>query len=165
MITINLLPEESRAPVTVSLQQFSHSPLAMMLAGGLAGVTLLFVGARAVQHARLTRVTAQIQQCLPHKTTVEQLRDAVAALRARHAIYERLDHGRSQWARLLNVLSDVMPDGVWLTELSLDAPQAVLTLEGSAIGEGEEKVNRIGRLVQALKVDPVFSAAARDIQI
>lgn len=165
MITINLLPAESRGRTAVSLQQVSRSPLVLLIVGGLIGVTLCFVGVRLAQQARLRRITDQIQQLLPHKMQVTHVKEEVDALRARHAVYERLNRERSQWAKLLSALATVMPDGVWLTDLSLDLPQTTLTLEGSAIGEGEEKVNRIGRLVQALKVDPVFSAGTRDIQI
>ena len=165
MITINLLPRDSRTSATASLQQFSRSPLAVVMVGALAGLTLLFVVVKGVQQVRLTRVTGEIQQRMSRKAMVDRLKETVGTLRARHAVYARLDRDRSQWARRLNALSTVMPEGVWLTDLSVDPQQAVLTLEGSAIGEGEEKMNRLGRLVQELKRDPVFSMAVRDVQI
>ena len=79
-------------------------------------------------------------------------------------MFERLSHARSQWAHHLNVLSDVTPDGVWLTDFALD-PDKGLVIQGSALAKGGEEIVRINRLVDGLNNDEQVSQVLRNIQI
>jgi len=164
MIAINLLPEASRKPQAASWQQFPRSPLALLLSGALVGVSALLLLIQGVEQAQLARLSAQIKQLETRKQAVDQLKQSVDALRSQQAVYRRLDRARSRWARHLNVLSDVTPDGVWFTDLSVDAAKG-FTLAGRAIVHGGEEMVRIGQLVKDLKTDPGFSETVRDIQI
>jgi len=164
MIGINLLPESYRKPPSSPVQRFHRSPLMLLVLGTMAGLVLFLVGIMQIRQARFGQLTARIQQLESQKTVVDELRAAVQKLRDQQAVFQRLGYERSQWARRLNLLSDLIPAGVWFTDLSLDQLRG-LVIQGSAMSEGGEEMVRIGRLVQDLKVDPVFSAMVRDVQI
>jgi Tfp pilus assembly protein PilN len=164
MITINLLPEAHRKPKISSVQQFHRSPLAILIVGAMVGVGLLLWATVLIHQARLAQLNDRIRRLEPKQAAAQELLASVQQLRDQQALFRRLAHERSQWARHLNRLSDAIPEGVWLTDLSLD-PVKGLTIQGSAIAGGGEEMVRIGRLVQELKTDEAFSSAITDIQI
>ncbi len=164
MISINLLPESYRQPVTSPIQQFHRSPLALAVIAGLVGVALVLVGGVQVRQAAVNGITARLQQLAAKKTEVDELNVLLRALREQYALFERLSRARSQWAHHLNVLSDATPEGVWLTDLSLD-PEKGLVIQGSALAQGGQEMVRITRLVDGLKRDEVLATVLQDVQI
>jgi Tfp pilus assembly protein PilN len=164
MITINLLPEQYRKATPSPIQQFHRSPLALGVGGLLVALAVLLMGLVQMRGARLAQLTARLAQLEHKKTELNELKAAVQQLRERQAVFRRLTRERSRWARHLNTLADVIPEGVWLTDLVIDQMKG-LVIQGAAIGQGGEEMVRIGRLVQDLKNDPAFAAAIRDIQI
>jgi len=164
MITINLLPEAYRKPEASSIQQFPRSPLAMLVVGVLAGMWLVLLAVQGIRQAQLARLTARFQQLKPQQTSLDELNASTKTLRDQHAVFQRLDRERSQWASRLNVLSNVTPEGMWFTELSLDQ-QNTLILNGSAIARGGDEMAYLSRFVQDLKADPGFSSVVKEIQI
>lgn len=164
MITINLLPETRRKSAANPLDQFRRSPLVLWGVIGVLAITGCLVLLNAFRQQQLTRLTGRLQQLEAKKKDVNNLKTVLQQFREQQAIYQGLAEGRSRWARRLNVLSDVMPDGVWLTDLALD-PANGLVIQGAAVEQGDEVMAQIGRLVQALKDDPDFSQTVRDVQI
>ena len=164
MITINLLPEASRKPTATSIRQLHRSPLALVIVGALLGLSLLPAALRGVGQRRLARLQARIQALAPNKRAIDEVKAALAALREQQQTLDDLDRQRSRWASRLNVLSDVIPAGMWLTELTLD-PQSTLVLQGVAISQDGEGMTAVTRFVQELKTDPRLAGVIRDIQI
>ena len=164
MITINLLPEAYRRPAVSSAQQLYRSPLAIILllmmlgTGGLLFIVYQF---RAIQLAQLTQ---HLQTLESQKVAVDDLSASIKKLREQKVVFERVVQQRSHWARYLNRLSDVTPDGVWFTDLMLDREKG-LVLQGSAVNQSGEEMARIGRLTQDLKADTDFAAMIPDVQI
>ena len=164
MITINLLPESYRQPVSSPVQQFHRSPLALLMAAVMIGVAALLLAGVQMRQAALAGANTRLQQLSAKKAAVDELNTLVRDLREQHAVFERLSHARSQWAHHLNVLSDVTPDGVWLTDFALD-PDKGLVIQGSALAKGGEEIVRINRLVDGLNNDEQVSQVLRNIQI
>ena len=164
MITINLLPETPRHAKAGTFTQLHRSPLVFAGVIGLIVVTGLLVLLRTFRQHQLTQLTVRLQQFDAKKQGVSTLKTALQQFREQQAIYQGLAEARSRWAQRLNILSDAMPDGVWLTHLVLE-PSRGLVIEGAAVQQGEEVMAQIGRLVQALKEDPEFSRAVHDVQI
>ncbi len=164
MISINLLPESYRQPVTSPMQQFHRSPLAVMVGGFLIGVAgLLFAGVQ-MRQAALGTVNARLQQVAGKKTTVDELNALVRDLRDQRTVFERLSRARSRWAHHLNVLSNVTPEGVWLTDFALD-PDKGLVIQGSALAQGGQEMVRITRLVDGLKSEEQLAKVLQNVQI
>ena len=164
MITVNLLPEDYRKPKTTSIRQFHRSPLAIGAAGLLIGVGALLAALGGCDQLRLAGLQGRIHALAPQKRVIDEVKAAIATLREQERVFEQLDRRRSHWAQRLNVLSDITPEGVWFSDLTLDA-QSKLTLQGVAISQGGEEMASVNRLVQSLKADPSFSPVVRDIQI
>jgi len=164
LITINLLPEGSRKPRPSSLQQFPRSPLALLVAGVLVGLWVLLGGTRLVLQTRVKTFTAHLERQQLQKSAADALQSSVQDLRQQYALYERLNRDRSDWAKRLEALAEVTPEGVWLTHLAFD-PSKALDVEGAAVGRGGEEMARIRRFVEGLKAHPAFASLIREVQI
>lgn len=165
ILRINLLPEAYREPPTTSWQQVTRVPLAWLVAGLLVGGLVLLLLVQGLQKTRLARLSSRIQELQSKKRIADGLRETVETLRDQQAVYRYLDGTRSRWAQHLNFFSNVMPEGVWFTELSVDQVTRDFTLQGRAIAQGGEEMVRIGQFVQDLKADAAFSSAVQDLQI
>ena len=151
MISVNLLPQAYRKAGSSSFQQFHRSPLAIGLVSLLAGLSFLLVVLRGVEQFRLARLTVRVNTLAPKHQAITEVKAALAALREQHQTLQYLDGQRSHWAACLNVLSDAIPEGMWLTELTLE-PQSKLVLAGMAMSQGGEGVASVTRFVHELKV-------------
>ena len=164
MLRINLLPESARKAGLSPIEQLHRMPLiwiavALMVVGALSLVVRLGLGHRA-----LGELNAKIQVLQPKKLEVDQIQRLLSRLRGQETAFHGLKKGQGLWSKRLNALSNVTPDGVWFTGLTL-SPTRGLTIQGSALEQdGSEMVN-VGRLVQDLKADPDFASAVKDIQI
>ncbi|MBI3088410.1 MAG: hypothetical protein HYY91_05975 [Candidatus Omnitrophica bacterium] len=164
MITINLLPESARKVRTVSLHDLPRSPLALVIGGALIGLWLVLAAAKGLYQTRLGQLKTRMQQLQPTQGEAEALRASVDTLRTQQQLYQRISQARSQWARSLNALSDVVPDGLWLRELVIE-PKEKVEFKGSIVAQGGEEMVRLRRLVQDLKSDPRFLMPGWDLQI
>ena len=163
MLKINLLPESSGRSSRAALQQLPRLPIAKILAVGLVLFPLLLWLPTALGRYELKRLTAAIKRLEPKQQELERLQQSLGGLRAQESAF-RILRGQRVWAKRLNTLSDLTPDGIWLSDLLLDFEKG-LTIQGFAIGQGGSETGSIGRLVQSLKDSPDFASATKDIQI
>lgn len=165
MLKINLLPPAERKAVLSHIEQFHRTPLMWIVVAVMVAFPLLLLLPMGLRRQQLQRLNVKIQALTPKKAEIDRMKQATEQLRAQEAAFQGLRESQHRWAKRLNTLSDLTPDGVWFTELALDRKRG-LVIQGSAIGQGtgSEMVN-IGRLVQDLKADADFSAVVKDIQI
>jgi Tfp pilus assembly protein PilN len=165
MLKVNLLPESARRAAGSQFEQAYRMPLAKL---GVLGLGLYLAGLIVpyfLYQSQLKTLNARIQDLQPKKLEVDRIQKMLADLRAQAASFQNLNHdGRGLWSKRFNILSDVTPDGVWYTELTLDQDKG-LVIQGSALGQGGAEMVVVGRLVQDLKSDPNFTSAVKDIQI
>ncbi len=164
MLKINLLPEGARKTTLSPLEQLHRTPLVWLAAAAMVLLAVALSVPVALGHRELQTLNAKIQVLAPKKAEVDQIQQLLHQLRVQEAAFRGLKRGQGLWSKRLNVLSDVTPDGVWFTELTLDQAKG-LVIQGSVIGEGGSEMVRVGRLVQSLQADPDFAAAVGDIQI
>ena len=164
MLKVNLLPENERKATLSPIEQFHRTTLMWLLIASMIGFAGLLLAPIALRRRQLTQLNAKIQTLEPKKVEVERLQRYLQQLRTQEAAFKGLGKGQSRWAKRLNTLSDVTPEGVWFTDLSLDQVQG-LVIQGAAIGQGGSEMVNVGRLVQDLKADATFAAAVKDIQI
>lgn len=163
MITINLLPESYRKQKVSSIQQFHRSPLALLVGGVVVGLVLVLAVWWQLNQMQLSKLTSHLQHVGPQKQQLDALKASVQELRNQDVVFQRVSRERKRWAKILNILSDALPDNVWFTDLALD--QQGLVVQGSAIAQGGEEMVRIWRFVQELKGSADFAVMIRDIQI
>ena len=164
MIAVNLLPEAYRKPKASSIEPFYRSPLAILVTIMMVAGVLLLWSLLVMREGQGAALQAKLNELQTKKSTADGLKTALEKLKEQQVTFQGLTRERTTWSKQLNRLSDVMPDGVWFTDLSLDQ-QKGLVIQGSAVGQGGEEMVRIGRLVNDLKADPKFSSVVKDIQI
>lgn len=164
MLKINLLPESARPARLSPIEQLHRMPVvwlaaALMVAAGLSLAARVGLGRRA-----LAELNAKIQVLQPKKLEVDQIQRILHRLHAQEAAFHGLKKGQGLWSKRLNALSNVTPEGVWFTELTL-TPTRGLTIQGSALEQDGSEMVSVGRLVQDLKADADVASAVKDIQI
>lgn len=164
MLTINLLPQTERKAALSAVDQLHRTPLVWVAACGMALLIVLLWIPITLRRKELQTIDAQVQVLAPKKAEVDRLQQFTRQLRAQETAFQELRQGQYHWSKRLNTLSNLAPNGVWFTELAMDA-QRGLVIQGAALGQGGAEMVGIGRLVQDLKADPDFSAAVKDIQI
>jgi Tfp pilus assembly protein PilN len=164
MLKINLLPGAAERAARFPLAQFHRTPLLWIVLATLCGLVVLFAVPIQLRHAGLHRLTARVKQLQPKKAEVDKLQQAVDDLRARETGLRNLRQGAGRWSQRLNALSELIPDGIWYTELMLE-PAKGLLIQGSAVGQGGSEMVSVGRLVQDLRAHPQFRSVLKDLQI
>jgi len=123
---------------------------------------------------KATAVKIDPQEALKFKNQQEALEKKISLL-------EELSSHEFFWVDKMDDLSDCLPRGVWLNDLSLnkkkitqevakgkneESEQTILTIKGSAIAQRiEDAVSYIGEFVNALKQKPSFSKDFSEIKL
>lgn len=164
LLRIDLMPEGARKSAPSAMDQFHRTPL-MALAGAImVAVPLLLLIPVSFQRQQLAKLRTEIEALEPRRAELERMQQFVQRLRSQQAAFQGLRKGHDIWSKRLNTISNVTPEGVWFTDLSLDHKKG-LVLQGSAIASSGPEMVSVTRLVQALKVDSDFSATFKSIQI
>lgn len=164
MLQINLLPETNRKAAVSPIEQFHRTPLMWLFVGTMFVLPVLLFIPVVLNRQQFAALQSKIQTLQPKKLEVDQIQRLVQRLRTQEAAFHSLGKGKSLWSKRLNTLSDITPEGIWFTELSLEQGKG-LVIQGSAISLGGVEMDNIGRLVQGLKDDPGFASVLKDIQI
>ena len=164
MLKINLLPEGTRKAAVSPIEQFHRTPLMWMFAGGAVVLIVFLLVPITLRRQQLKQLQGKVHALEPKKQEVDQLQRIVQRLKSQETAFHGLGKGESAWAKRLNILSDVTPEGIWFTELTLE-PGKSLVIQGSAIGMAGAEMVSIGRLVQDLKASPDFASGVKDLQI
>lgn len=159
MLRINLLPESARRAGLSPVEQLHRTPLMWLALGLMVALALSLWIPVPIRTKTLKGLNAKVAELQPKKAEVVQLQRVLQQLRTQQTAFEGMGKGEDMWAKRLNVLSNMTPESVWYTELSMDETKG-LVIQGSAL----EQVS-VTRLVQDLKADPDFTAAVKDIQI
>jgi Tfp pilus assembly protein PilN len=164
MLKINLLPEGARKATLSPIEQFHRTPMMWIAVAGLVGFALALLVPIGIRRHQLHQLNVKIRLLEPRKQEVDQIQKLLQQLRVQEVAFQGLKRGQSLWSKRLNILSNVVPDGIWFTELALD-PGKGLIVQGAALGQGGSEMVNVGRLVQDLKDAPDFSSAMKEIQI
>lgn len=149
MIDINLVPPNLRKKSKgQSFLGGFHLPLEVIIGigGGLVALLILFhvfllftnIG-KMIAYKNLKKQEEQIK---PQKDVVEAVVKELRMLQSNKESIVRVTGGvdRVSWSQKLNILSDSLPQGVWLRRVALS--EKVLFIEGSAISrQAKENVN------------------------
>ena len=168
MIEINLLPKELQKKKGLDL---SGSPI-LPLGGGI--VIVLFVlsfSLVAMRHhyqARFKRLTKELQDKSPSKNEAVKLQAEVKRLESKKKVIDQLAKRKFFWAEKLNLISDLIPMGVWLNDLSFDETKkgGLLTLDGMAVHyKDQEMINLVTLFMENLKQNEDFYKDFKTIEL
>ena len=165
MIEINLVPEEisqrkKRKAKQVVPTGFSI-PIETIIAivGGVFVLvifihivlqTLIFV--KFFSHGSLQN---QSQALAPEKMKIDQVTTELRTLQQKVSSMKTIvPDSKVQWAELFNIISDSVPQELWLNKITLD--QGLLVIDGSALSRKQNELISVHEFTSHLKNDAPF---------
>ena len=164
LLRINLLPESAQKANQQSAQQFYRTPLVGIVVGLLFLLGLGLQVPLQLHQRQLNSLHSKIQALEPKQAEVKRVQELLVRLRVQRDAFQNLKTGTGSWAKRLNLLSDITPNGVWFTELSLDHTKG-LVIQGMALASQGPEMVTVTRLVQDLQADSNFASAFKQIQL
>jgi Tfp pilus assembly protein PilN len=167
MIEINLLPPQLRKKEPAFKLAIPRETL--YLVGGTVLAILIFIHialigvltARSIRYTNLNRIW---QNLVPDKEKIDALNKEQKKISERvNSIAKLTKKGRISWAKKLNILSDVMPQGVWLRRIEFTGSE--LIIEGSSVSLKGEEVILVNKFSSALKNDKDFYFDFKDMEL
>jgi Tfp pilus assembly protein PilN len=155
MIHINLLPEELRK---VDIAHKLKANIALFSGGAIAVGVLIVVIAFVLVGRRIrrdARIRARLDQLRPQREEADALIKKKLDLTAELGILGDFAAHRLLWHRLLNEVSDAVPEDCFLTKLGYSPrPASTLVIKGEAsAGQGNK---RIVEFIDSLHREPEF---------
>lgn len=162
MIDINLVPSSLRKKSSVGVFVFFPLDLpANALLGAAAGLSLLILThvllllVLVFNAATLAVYKSAWHKVLPDKTAIDSLGTQVRDLKKKEKEITDITSGKAGgWSHKLNVVSDSLPQAMWLRKIVIDA--AGMSIEGSVISQKQNEVNTVSTFVNNLKADALF---------
>lgn len=182
MLKINLLSPELRRKEKRKVVVFEATKtlLILIIAGEIIAFISLYTFFNMQVNAKkkkLNEINAEIARLEIEVKEVESKEEEARELEKRIQVIDQLMFSRLSWARRLNEISNLVPDNIWLTSLSLSqstvsspgggasVTKNVLVLRGKALAlPGERAVNLIGVFMNNLKFNPSFFENFSDIE-
>ncbi len=170
MIEINLLPERLRKRRRSSSVEILQLPTEMIigLIGGLACllvvVHLILLITTIGTKVKLSASLKQWQQLSPARQKVDGVKKEINSIqeKMKYIVSLKVDK-KISWAKKLNLISDNIVRGAWLTKVYF--AEGILKIEGSAVSKkGEEMIN-VGRFAANLKEDKSFFSDLKNLEL
>lgn len=142
MILINLLPHREAARKRRREAFFVSLALSGLAGGIIAGAVFLWYAAQVnAQQSRNVALQNEIKRLEGQIKDIATLQEEIAALRARQQAVEDLQSDRNLPVHMLNELTRLLPDGVYVHTLKQDGQ--VVTLIG--VAQSNERVSELLR--------------------
>jgi Tfp pilus assembly protein PilN len=173
MIEINLLPLELREKKRIALGPIFKARIILAVLGSLILLHLFLHTLTVISAGKLDNLKRQWQDLSPRLAQINQLKKEFAKFDAKIPLIEQLISHRVLWSKKLNRISDLIIDGIWLNEITLEQKKAeidcrpleYLIIQGSAASRTKDEPALIGRFMQSLKDDPLFSEDFAEIEL
>lgn len=170
MIDINLIPVSQRKKGKGLLGAQLNLPREIILGVGAAAICLilaihvLLIGIWFVKGMGLASLENQWKGVEPDKKAIDAISDEVKSINKKiRATKDFVKTRSSSWAHKLNVLSDVLPKGVWINKLIID--EKALIIQGVAVSKNGNEMTVTGQLNIALKKEPIFAQDFSNIEV
>jgi len=167
MIEVNLLPPELRKKEPIFKLAVPKETL--YLVGGTIVVVLvlihmILIGSLIVKRVKYSNLNRRWQDLQPDKKKIDGLKKEQKKVSDKiKAIGKLTKKGRISWAKKLNIISDSLPQGVWIRRIEFTGTE--LTIDGSAVSLKGEEVILVNRLTSALKNNKDFYSDFQDMEI
>ncbi|MCQ9208017.1 MAG: PilN domain-containing protein [Omnitrophica bacterium] len=168
MVQINLLPVSAKKKRKVKVElKVKLGPVIFILAALFAVIIMTWVSLGVSLVAKQKQVASLDEQLESSKSDLERLvnlREDKEKLTRKLEFMEKQLKREVLWAKNLNRLSNLIPSGIWLKNITLHSERqershkyTKLNINGSAVSlRGEEMIDLIGKFMSALKKDEVF---------
>jgi hypothetical protein len=157
ILEINLLPEELRKKRRVFQFKLPADKLRKILRPVIAGfvfIHLLIPLITFIENLRLKQAKRAFLNIQPQKEELDEIKNQLQKFGSLDELFQRMRGQRSNVAPRLNIISDYLPQGVWLSALSVS--KNAWEIKGSCIFGIESEMAQIGKFLRALKSDARF---------
>lgn len=165
MIEINLLPEGSRGKRAIRFAlpgDYLKKSLFIVIA--LIVITHILIQIFiTVNAAMLASSDKRMAAIGAQKQLVDEMKSEVQKYKALQDLFSRAGAQRARAVAALNLISDALPEGVWLTGLSLSAQ--VGELSGACVSAEGGEITQVGKLLNALKQEPELKTAFPELEL
>jgi Tfp pilus assembly protein PilN len=170
MIKLNFIPEYERRDKSGLLSAGWAIPLEVII-----GILVAAVGLIVLIHISLGCLAGfkvaqqQILQVkwnamAADKKAVDDIFNESKALQTKFSTLQPItSQVNFQWAHLLNDISDSVPKGIWLREISFN--RGILNISGSSVSKIKNEMISAGNFVSALKEKPTMRESFTGIDI
>ena len=170
MFNVNLIPIEMQKKKQKGLLEILHIPLEVLIGvGGAAFVLLVVLHSGLIllnmlQIGQHQQLKSKWESLSSQKTEIDQVMSEMKALEERNQQLSNLiKEGSLQWAKKMNILSDVLPRGIWLNRVAyLDH---TLYIEGSAFSREHKEMINVHNLTLAVKNSEEFLNYFSEIEL
>lgn len=165
MIEINLLPDGLRKKRALSftlsgkyLKNYIFTAIAVIvILHILLQSTIMF---KSVMLASSERRMASIQA---QRRIVDEMKSEVQNYKHLQVLFSQAEARRIRFAPALNLISDVLPQGVWLNGLLLQAQAS--DLSGACVSAEGGEIAQVGRLLNALRREPELKLVFPELEL
>lgn len=172
MIEINLLPEEMRKVKLIREMRFLNKKSLIIGLGCLVLFHIFLCTLAASSERRMVRLEQNWQDMGSQRKIIMALKQELSEINKKIPLIEGLISNRILWSEKLNLISNLLVGGVWLTNLSLVEKQVstaetsqLLIIKGSAASRTQEEPALIGKFMQNLKEETVFARDFEEIEL
>ncbi|MCA9393381.1 MAG: PilN domain-containing protein [Candidatus Omnitrophica bacterium] len=171
MIEINVVPQELRKKKKKKLLPGGVEIPPEVIIGSIGGLFFLLILAhigllflnvsKMKEHKALKQ---EWQQLLPQKEKVDGVVNDMRKLQNKHKAIVKVTGGEAiDWAQKLNLISNELPRGVWLTKIAL-TPE-MLFIEGSAISKSQDELINVHKFTSNLKRQSAFMHELTELEL
>lgn len=176
-IEINLMPSDMR----VVKKEPQEIKVHLIINAIMVGTFILFVAIGSFVLSRkniLHYMELRWKKLEPQKKEVDALKAQIAERKARYTTIDQLIKDRFLWSKKLNIISDVLVDGVWLNSVTYQQqfvssqekgamPKLTrnLMISGTAIAQQGGEMSNVGRFMKNLKDNPDFFTDFKGVEM
>ncbi len=171
MININLVPPHLQkqrkkrnltGKIKIPLEVIIGCGGGLLFLLGMVHVVLLFVNVgKLAQHKALQLQWDSLQG---DKTNVDTVVGDMRAFQGKYkALEDIVQKTDVSWAQKINLLSDLLPRGMWFKKISFN--NEMFFLEGSAIAQNVNEMAAVSRLISSLRDSAVFMGDFSELEL
>jgi Tfp pilus assembly protein PilN len=163
MIEINLLPEQKKPAVRISLKgnELLLKARPFIAVFVLVHLILLVLGLNS--YRILGQLNKRMAVLAPELEKLDDFNRKNDAFSKDTDAMNKLIGPRIKWAQKLDLLSSKLPYGIWFTEISLN--EKSFTLRGSVISQEKEELTLIKEFIAGLKSDREYFGDFKDLDL
>ncbi len=171
MIEINLLPERLRKRKKhFGQMQAINLPIELII-GLIGGLICLLIVIHVIlftftigMKVKFSGLSRQWQELEPAKKKVDAIKEEIDSIEAKFGYINSLKANKNiSWSKKLNVISDSMVRGMWLSRVYFG--ESVLRIEGSVVSKKSEEMINVGKFASNLKENKDFYSDIKDLEL
>lgn len=166
MIEINLLPEELRKKESFKFnipKEGLKNSFTVLLPAGIVFIHIFIQGIIITKGLMLKQAEGAFRAVGPQKKQLDEMEFQIQKIKALDEFFLRSASQRLITAQKLNIISDVLPPELWLTELSVS--KDIWEIKGGSVSAAAQDMANIRKFLNALKTNKQISGSLSSLEL